>query len=98
MVKIKRYNFYVLNEGDNVALALSAIRAGEVLHIGDRKVKIIENIPFGFKISLVNIPSGTEVVKDGFPIGVSTEDIPAGALVHVHNLKSRRSQEWVMKE
>lgn len=57
-------------------------------------IKIIERIPFGFKVSLVKIPLGTEIIKDGFPIGTAKEEIPSGALVHVHNVKSTRSQEW----
>lgn len=75
---------------------MKLIHAGEVYKVKDREVKIVENIPFGFKVSLVEIHPGVEILKDGFPIGVSTEYIPAGALVHVHNVKSKRSREWVM--
>ena len=45
-------------------------------------------IPAGHKVALRDIPAGAEIVKYGFPIGTATEDIPAGAWVHTHNVRT----------
>ena len=89
-------HLYVLNKIDNVAIALEDIQAGKRYQIKGKYLEIIDNIPFGFKVSLEDIKKGANIIKDGFPIGVAVEDIPSGSLVHVHNLKSNRSKEWVM--
>ena len=89
---------YVLDEGDNVGVALKDLRVGDEYQVEGKEVRITERIPFGFKVSLREIHSGTEILKDGFSIGVATKNIPSGALVHVHNVKSIRSKEWVMTE
>jgi len=85
---------YVLNKKDNVCIALKDLKPEEIIQVGTVKIKILEEIPFGFKVSLTNIPMGTAIIKDGYPIGTATKDIPAGALVHIHNVKSSRSKEW----
>ncbi|MBQ6419928.1 MAG: altronate dehydratase [Clostridia bacterium] len=42
----------------------------------------------GQKYAAAPIKKGEAVVKYGFPIGIATEEIPAGAHVHTHNLKT----------
>ena len=42
----------------------------------------------GHKRATCDIAQGENVIKYGFPIGHATEDIPAGAHVHTHNLKT----------
>ena len=42
----------------------------------------------GQKYALRDIAAGESVVKYGYPIGTATADIPAGAHVHAHNLKT----------
>ena len=44
------------------------------------------NVMTGFKVSLRDIAAGEDVIKYGLPIGHATEDIPAGAVVHTHNM------------
>lgn len=53
----------------------------------------IGNIPKGHKIATADIAKGEPVIKYGFPIGIATTDIKAGAHVHTHNLKSAISEE-----
>lgn len=61
-----------IHPADNVAVVLTE-------HIG---------IPKGHKVALTVIPSGSPVIKYGNPIGLATEDIPEGAHVHTHNLRT----------
>jgi hypothetical protein len=42
--------------------------------------------------AMVDMAADTLVVKYGEPIGSATAAIPAGAHVHVHNLRSRRAR------
>ncbi len=59
-----------------------------VIHPRDNVAVRMED---GHKYALRAIAQGESVIKYGFPIGEATCDIPAGAHVHTHNLKSRLS-------
>lgn len=77
---------------DNVATALCELFAGERAALtGDCREAYIEaatDIPAGHKIALLNLPSGTPVVKYGVPIGQTTETVLKGSWVHLHVMKS----------
>lgn len=81
----------VISERDNVATALEALDAGQVLG-GPAAVTVREPIPRGHKVSLRAIPAGENVIKYGNPIGVATAAIPPGAHVHTHNVASARGR------
>ncbi|MDR9382224.1 MAG: UxaA family hydrolase [Natronomonas sp.] len=82
----------VVEPEDNVATALREIEAGETLTIavGDGTVTIeaLTDIEFGHKLALEEMREGETIVKYGKSIGNATEDISAGAWVHVHNVES----------
>ena len=75
---------YKINENDNVAVALTDIKMGDV--IGDLTAK--SDIPFGHKILLSDVKQGDNIIKYGYPIGHAKCDISAGDYVHEHNLKT----------
>ena len=77
-----------INQNDNVAVALRPLSKGEVLHVADADVALIEDIPQGHKFALKAIKAGDEVVKYGFRIGFAKEEITPGQWVHVHNIKT----------
>ena len=52
----------------------------------DTYVRLREPVARGHKVAIAAIRCGTAVIKYGFPIGVATADIAAGAHVHSHNL------------
>lgn len=79
--------FVRIHEQDNVAVAVQAMAAGETA-LG---VTLTEDIPAGHKFALVKIKAGENVIKYAAPIGHATEDIPAGAWVHTHNVKTNLS-------
>ena len=83
----------VINEKDNVATALSPLKAGtEVsLEVGGRSetTKLISDIPMGHKFALKDIAKGAPVIKYGEPIGRSTVKITRGDHVHIHNVVSQ---------
>jgi SAF domain len=69
---------------DNVATLLDFNVEDPVTTDG---LPLAESIPFGHKVALRPIPTGTPVVKYGVAIGTATQDIQTGAHVHVHNCR-----------
>ena len=81
-----------IHPDDNVAVALEDIRSGETVETGGLTVTALEDVSRGHKIALQRIPAGEPVVKYGNPIGIAKEAIPAGAWVHVHNVRTGLSE------
>jgi altronate dehydratase small subunit len=92
---IKR-KIIIINPKDNVATALVDLKAGEVLSKemdGTQKdVKLNQDIPFGHKIGILEIPAGFPVIKYGETIGTASMTIKTGDYVHIHNVKSNRGR------
>lgn len=78
---------------DMVAVALKPLKAGETVSYGAGEITLRDDLPMGHKAALREIRKGEAVIKYGFPIGEATEDIPAGAHVHTHNLHTLLSGE-----
>jgi altronate dehydratase small subunit len=81
----------LLSKKDNVAVAITPLHRGDNIQLDGMKVPVEEDIDFGHKIALVNIEKGQDIIKYGEIIGLATQDIPAGRLVHIHNIKSLRA-------
>lgn len=78
-----------INAKDNVAVALTPLKAGEETTFDDGlSVKLVQDIPQGHKFALKPIKAGEDIIKYGFRIGHAKEDIAAGAWVHTHNVKT----------
>ena len=76
----------LLNKIDNVAIALSALEAGEDI--------AATAIPRSHKVATVDIAAGAHVLRYGQIIGRAECFIPAGTHVHDHNMSmSRHSGE-----
>ena len=73
-----------INPADNVAVALSALKKGDV-RLG---VTLPEDVPMGHKFALSAIREGGNVIKYGSPIGRATADIAPGEWVHTHNVRT----------
>ena len=86
----------VMEGNDNVATVVEPVNApGEVVveTAGGRTiVHISDDIPFGHKFAIRDIPAGSLIIKYGEPIGVARVNIKAGEHVHVHNLESKRGR------
>ncbi len=85
----------LLDAADQVATVLQKIQPGETVRYrtpkGDAEVIAAEMIPIFHKIAVRPMPTGSDVLKYGDVIGVLSADVEAGALVHVHNLRSKRA-------
>lgn len=77
-----------INKLDNTAVALENLSKGNTIETGGRKITLLEDICMGHKIALTDIKRNENIIKYGFPIGHAIENIPAGAHIHTHNLKT----------
>jgi altronate dehydratase small subunit len=76
---------------DNVATVLTEVSPGKVKLLGDASFPQLEastKVPVGHKLALRDIKSGEDIIKYGVVIGRATADIPKGAWVHLHVMKS----------
>lgn len=85
---------------DNVASIFAEVFAGDTVEVMARDgsldaVAVHEDIPYGHKVALADIPAGETVWKYGESIGIAAKDIKRGDYVHVHNLDSARARgDW----
>jgi altronate hydrolase len=80
--------FVHLRPEDNVAVAASRLRAGHTLVFDGRQLVLAQGIGLGHKLAVRDIRRGEPVYKYGQVIGFAAEEIPAGAHVHVHNVRA----------
>jgi altronate dehydratase small subunit len=87
----------IINEKDNVATALDELSADTTVSVmieqHREKIELISHVPRGHKFALRHIDRGSAVIKYGETIGKSTEEIPRGQHVHVHNVVSQSKGE-----
>ncbi len=73
-----------LHPTDNVVVASARLPQG--LFLAAENIHTAEPIPSGHKVATAAIAAGEPVRKYGQVIGAATQDIAAGAHVHLHNL------------
>ncbi|HSV97257.1 MAG TPA: UxaA family hydrolase [Spirochaetota bacterium] len=83
-------NVVIINEKDNVAIALEDIAAGSAASLPDgAEIRAHSDVPYSHKIALSDLSPGDEIVKYGEVIGNAKETIRKGEWVHTHNLEIR---------
>ncbi len=88
-------NAVVIDSKDNVAVAIEPLEKGmtaEIRFQNGREVSLamVTDVPIYHKLSIVDIPQDSPIVKYGEHIGLAACNIQAGSHVHVHNVKSHR--------
>lgn len=81
-------NYTIINEKDNVAVALKDIKASAIFDINNNTIMVKSDIPQGHKFAIEYIKKEENIIKYGFPIGHVTEDVECGTHVHIHNVKT----------
>ena len=61
--------------------------------VGERPMRVCEDIPAGHKFSLRYIGFGEPIIKYGFEIGTVTAPVATGHWVHSHNLRTQLEGE-----
>jgi altronate dehydratase small subunit len=86
----------LLSPKDNVATMLEDAPPGSEVPVRldkeVRLVKALEKVPFGFKIAVLDIAQGAGIMKYGEAIGIASQDIKTGEMVHIHNLAGARGR------
>ncbi|MBO4318066.1 MAG: UxaA family hydrolase [Mailhella sp.] len=89
--------FLVHQKGDSVGVVtVEGVKAGEELegmYMKEEeplKFTVLNDIPVGHKVALVDMNPGDTVIKYGTDIGKVVAPIKKGEHVHVHNLKTKR--------
>jgi (2R)-sulfolactate sulfo-lyase subunit alpha len=84
------------NRGDDVAVAVTAISAGEEILVvyvdddGEQKLRAQADVPYGHKVALQPLAAGAPVTEYRTQVGVARTDITPGDYVHTHNVKTAR--------
>lgn len=84
------------NLNDDVGVAVRDLTAGSEVGAASLEgepagsVKLVTDVPLGHKVSLRDLPNEKHIIEYARPIGKATQDIPKGAHVHVHNIKTLR--------
>lgn len=92
--------FLAHDDGDVVAVAIRDLAPGSYsggyLHgPASVVVEVLDDVPLGHKLALVDIAEGQDITEYGLRVGVATQDIPKGSYVHVHNIRSARWQNSI---
>ena len=83
----------VIHEQDNLCNLIGPGKKGEqvacdIAGASTETITLRDDIPSNHKFARVDIKSGDTVCKYGTSIGKASQDIAAGAYVHVHNIDS----------
>ena len=82
-------NTYIrINAADNVAVAITPLNKGVIVHIDGKEIAIQEDIPAGHKVALQAFEEGEHIIKYGYPIGHACQTISEGGLVSEKNSKT----------
>jgi len=76
-----------LDAKDNVLVALSGLRAGEVVSDGDEKITLTTDVPAKQKLALADMPAGTLILMYGVLVGKSTTQIARGEVLTTRNVR-----------
>lgn len=89
--------FLVHEDGDSVGvITVEDVQAGQELTgwimKEDKTIrfKVLNDIPIGHKVALVDLKPGDTVMKYGVDIGKVVAPIRQGEHLHVHNVKTKR--------
>lgn len=78
----------LLDDADNVLVAIQTLEAGTVLTVANQSVTVPQRLTLGHKLAARAIRAGDKILKYRVAIGSATRDIAPGEHVHLHNLKS----------
>ena len=95
---IDRKTALVLDQKDNVGVALADLAIGETCTVIDdtgreSAVVVSENIPFGHKFALHDFVKDEGVIKYGEEIGRMKDVLSKGGWIHNHNMYCDRGMK-----
>ena len=88
---MKQTAFLKINPADSVVVCLRPMQKGETINIDGKTIEIKQDTPAGHKLLIKDAPKGTNIIKYGYPIGHSIEDLTEGQWVNENNIKTNLS-------
>lgn len=86
----------LLHPDDNSAVAVEDISKDETVEIVCKgaltnTITALADVPFGFKISVQEIPESRDILKYGQVIGMASCNVAQGDRLHIENIKGLRA-------
>ena len=88
---MKQSSFLKINPADTVVVCLRPFKKGESIMVNEQTINILQDTPAGHKILIKDAPKGTDIIKYGYPIGHTIEDLTSGQWVNENNLRTNLS-------
>jgi altronate hydrolase len=92
-----RKTFLQINPTDNLLVALQDLKAGTVIDHQGNSITLQEDIAAKHKFTTEAIPKDGKAFMYGVLVGLASQDIPKGGLIHTFNLH-HASQDFVGKQ
>ncbi|MCR5129841.1 MAG: altronate dehydratase family protein [Prevotella sp.] len=80
--------FIKINPADSVVVCLQPMQKGEKIVVDGGEIELLQDTPAGHKVMIKEAPSGTDIIKYGYPIGHAIKDLKKGEWVNENNLKT----------
>ena len=77
-----------INPADNVVVAITDLKAGEVIKEGNIEIILKEDVPAGHKVTLKDFSEGENVIKYGYPIGHVRFQVEAGRWINENQIQT----------
>lgn len=77
---------------DNLGVALQPLCPGDLVNINGQKVEITQPVAAKHKFALAPLKKGDRCTLYGVTVGVMTEDLAAGGLIHTKNLEHKADE------
>ena len=77
-----------IHKNDNVLIVAATVQPGDKDVVDGHEIMFSQGVGIGHKVAARPIRRGEKIIKCGVPIGSAAQDIPAGAHIHLHNLRS----------
>ncbi len=88
---MKQTAFLKINPADSVVVCLRPMQKGETINIDGITIEVKQDTPAGHKLLIKDAPKGTDIIKYGYPIGHTIEDLTEGQWVNENNIKTNLS-------
>lgn len=80
-----------INSADNVVVAISNLKIGEIIQDGDTSIVLKDDVPAGHKVTLKDFAEGENVIKYGYPIGHVRHSVEAGKWINENQIQTNLS-------
>ena len=88
---MKQTAFLKINPADSVVVCLRPMQKGETINIDGKTIEVKQDTPAGHKLLIKDAPKGTDIIKYGYPIGHTIEDLTEGQWINENNIKTNLS-------